>query len=342
MRAPCITPTSFRCTRSGEDDGVPYLVMDYVEGCDLSTELAERGPLELERSGLIVEQVASALDALHSIGVHHRDVKPANVIIGSDGVERCYLTDFGLSRNPSEDSRALTAAGLVVGTSHYVAPEQVLAADVDHRADVYSLGCVLYECLAGTPPFPRGRNDQVLHSHVQDPPPRADGAPPEQPPSTKWWPAPWPRIRRSYATCGALASALRAAIDARKLSPVAGASPDEPPAERSAFASRSPRATPGAMRSAWRTSSSSAVRRTARTAGRRPDLRRHARISRAAGGFDRGPRLTNGTFMNGRRIDEPELLSVGDRIEVGGTTLVVQVSVASGHGRRRAGDGRRR
>ena len=109
--------------------------------------------------------MASALDALHSIGVHHRDVKPANVIIGSDGVERCYLTDFGLSRNPSEDSRALTAAGLVVGTSHYVAPEQVLAADVDHRADVYSLGCVLYECLAGTPPFPRGRNDQVLHSH---------------------------------------------------------------------------------------------------------------------------------------------------------------------------------
>ena len=220
-----------------------------------------------------------------------------------------------------------------MGTSHYVAPEQVLAADVDHRADVYSLGCVLYECLAGTPPFPRGRNDQVLHSHAQDPPPRVTERRPELPTSID------EVVARAMAkrSGGALRhlwrarSALRAAIDARKLSPVAGASPDEPPAEpRSAFASRSPRATPGAMRSAWRTSSSSAVRRTARDGWPTTrDLPPACPISRAAGGFtieDLGS--TNGTFMNGRRIDEPELLSVGDRIEVGGTTLVVQVSVS--------------
>ena len=88
------------------------------------------------------------------------------------GELRLRLTDFGLSKQPSQDSSPLTSAGFFVGTCQYVAPEQILARTLDHRVDVYSLGCLLYECLAGEPPFKRPREEQVLYAHIQDPPPK--------------------------------------------------------------------------------------------------------------------------------------------------------------------------
>ena len=114
------------------------------------------------RASSIVEQVADALDAAHARGLVHRDVKPANVLIttGRRG-DHCYLADFGLTRHTGSQSR-LTATGQFVGTVEYVAPEQIQALGrIDHRVDTYSLGCVLYECLTGLPPF-RGETDYAV------------------------------------------------------------------------------------------------------------------------------------------------------------------------------------
>ena len=103
----------------------------------------------------MIAQVAGALDAAHARGLVHRDIKPGNVLVaGSEPDEHAYLTDFGLTRHVV-DSRAMTASGQFVGTLDYMAPEQVRGERVDARTDVYALGCVLYELLAGTVPFPR-------------------------------------------------------------------------------------------------------------------------------------------------------------------------------------------
>ena len=151
-------PNIVRVHEFGEStNGQAYMIMEYVEGRDLATEIAA-GQLSPERTIAILEKIASALDAVHETGLYHRDVKPANVLVADDeetGELRPRLTDFGLSKQPSQDSSPLTSAGFFVGTCQYVAPEQILAKDLDHRVDVYSLGCLLYECLAGEPPFKR-------------------------------------------------------------------------------------------------------------------------------------------------------------------------------------------
>src|SRR4051794_31251451 len=140
---------------AGEQDGVLYIAMQYVEGEDLKAVLVREGKLDARRTVGILGQVASALDAAHSTGLMHRDIKPGNVMIAAGQPEHAYLTDFGLSKNPSSDSIALTAQGEFVGTIDYTAPELVLGKQADSRLDVYSLGCLFYECLAGQPPFPR-------------------------------------------------------------------------------------------------------------------------------------------------------------------------------------------
>src|SRR4051812_194188 len=175
-------PNIVRVHDFGESNGQAFMVMEYVPGRDLTAELAG-GPLTPERTIQILEQVASALDAVHETGLYHRDVKPANVLVAEDeeGGLRCRLTDFGLSKQPDQDSSPLTSAGFFVGTCQYVAPEQILAKDLDHRVDVYSLGCLLYECLAGEPPFTRPREEHVLYAHIQDPPPQLTAVRPELP-----------------------------------------------------------------------------------------------------------------------------------------------------------------
>jgi YVTN family beta-propeller protein len=167
--------------QAGEEEGVLYLAMRYVEGTDLAKLLAEEGALEPARALEILSQVAEALDAAHEKGLVHRDVKPSNVLIASAaGREHCYLADFGLTKRTGSLS-GVSAAGEIVGTLEYVAPEQITGAELDERADVYSLGCVLYECLTGQSPFPRATDVALLWAHVHEEPTPPSKARPELP-----------------------------------------------------------------------------------------------------------------------------------------------------------------
>lgn len=155
---------------AGDAEGVLYIAMRYVEGPDLKA-LAQEG-LPPERALRIGAQVASALDAAHALGMVHRDVKPANVLVeaGAEGADHAYLADFGLTKHV-ESHTGLTGSGQFVGTIDYMAPEQIEGRQVDARADVYALGCVLFECLAGTPPFKRETDVAVIWAHMRDEPP---------------------------------------------------------------------------------------------------------------------------------------------------------------------------
>jgi len=153
---------------AGEHEGVLFLVMRYVDGHDLRTQISERGPLEPHRAATIAAQVASALDAAHARGLVHRDVKPANVLLSAG--DHPYLTDFGLTKRALPDADE-TKTGQLVGTLNYVAPEQVRGEKVDSRTDVYALGCVLFHALAGRVPFPMEGQEAKLWAHVSEPPP---------------------------------------------------------------------------------------------------------------------------------------------------------------------------
>jgi serine/threonine-protein kinase len=163
---------------AGETDGQLWIAMRYVQGTDLKTLLAHEGPLEPARAVELCSQVGQALDAAHAHGLVHRDVKPANVLVAQEGDnEHCYLADFGLARSPSEQQAAAPAHL----SGDYTAPEQIVAEPADPRADVHSLGCVLYECLAGQPPFKRPRPVATLFAHASEPPPSLHERRPELP-----------------------------------------------------------------------------------------------------------------------------------------------------------------
>jgi YVTN family beta-propeller protein len=156
---------------AGEAEGRLFIAMRYVEGTDLATVLALESPVAPERALAIIEQVADALDAAHQRGLVHRDVKPANILVTSEGGrEHCYLVDFGLSRQVAHDAGPADL-GHLSGTPDYVAPEQIEGGPLSSRADVYALGCVLYECLTGSAPFKRDSPLAVLWAHVADDPP---------------------------------------------------------------------------------------------------------------------------------------------------------------------------
>jgi eukaryotic-like serine/threonine-protein kinase len=135
---------------TGEDDGVAYIVMEFVEGQDLRRLLDRHGPLTTARAVSIARSVAAALDHAHRKGIVHRDVKPANVLIAWDG--RVKVTDFGIAKGSRDDSD-LTNTGSIVGTARYLAPEQVRGEPADARSDIYATGLVLYEMLTGKLPF---------------------------------------------------------------------------------------------------------------------------------------------------------------------------------------------
>jgi predicted Ser/Thr protein kinase len=331
-------PNIVRVHDFGESNGQAFMIMEYVPGRDLTAELAG-GPLTPERTIEILEQVASALDAVHETGLYHRDVKPANVLVAEDaegGGLRCRLTDFGLSKQPDQDSSPLTSAGFFVGTCQYVAPEQILAKDLDHRVDVYSLGCLLYECLAGEPPFSRPREEHVLYAHIQDPPPKLTAVRPELPEAID------AVIEKAlakdpdgrYPSCGELVDAAREALFPGGV-PAAAEASAEPAEAAPAGDCLRLRVTAGNADGAEiRVDDEFRIGRQEPgdgTLGQDAEIsRHHARIARAGGGFvieDLGSR--NGTLVNGRPITGPEILSPGDRIQVGATTIVVQVSVPS-------------
>ena len=159
---------------AGEEDGQLYLVMEYVEGSDLAELLARRGALPQKEAVALIAPIADALDEAHRLGLVHRDIKPGNILIRqTEGSAWPLLTDFGLTRHVSSGA-GLTDTGRWVGTVDYVAPEQVQGQEVDSRADVYSLGCVLFEALSGRVPFPADNDFAKLWSQVNDPAPRLD------------------------------------------------------------------------------------------------------------------------------------------------------------------------
>ena len=157
---------------AGEEDGRLYLLMRWVPGTDLQALIRRSGRLGHVHAATIVAQVAAGLDAAHAVGLVHRDVKPANVLLGGeDGSGHVYLSDFGLTLDPSADTR-VTDSGEWFGTVDFMAPEQFEGDRPGTRTDVYALGCVLYAALTGEPPFPRASVPGTILAHLNDPPPR--------------------------------------------------------------------------------------------------------------------------------------------------------------------------
>jgi serine/threonine protein kinase len=179
LEHPNITPVH----EYGERDGLAYLVMPYINGGTLRDELERTGPLPLEIVAKYLDQMADALDCAHDHGVIHRDIKPANILLTTDG--RLLLTDFGLVKIVAEGripQVRLTGPGAPVGTPDYMAPEQVIGEDVDSRADLYSLGVLLFQMVTGTTPFHGETPMQIATQHLQAPPPAPHIFRPDLPP----------------------------------------------------------------------------------------------------------------------------------------------------------------
>jgi len=162
-----------------------YIAMRYVSGSDLRTVLKSGNRISPGQALLLLGQAARALDAAHRRGLVHRDVKPANILIehgaDEDDPDHVYLADFGITKHVTSRS-GLTATGEFVGTIDYIAPEQIRDRTVDGRADVYSLGCVLYECLTGRVPFVKDLDAAVIWAHVEEMPTMPSAIRPELPP----------------------------------------------------------------------------------------------------------------------------------------------------------------
>jgi tetratricopeptide (TPR) repeat protein len=226
---------------AGEHEGQLFIGMRFVDGTDLKALIAWKGRLAPTRAAAIVAQVAAALDAAHERGLIHRDVKPANVLITSAGEQdHAYLTDFGLMKDTGSQS-GLTRSGAWVGTLDYVAPEQIQGEAIDARADVYSLGCVLYEALTGQLPYQKEGDVSKMWAHVSEPPPVISAVAPDLPPSLDAVIERAMAKERSerYPSAGDLGRAVLAAVEG-----VAAAEPERSVAQGAA-APKAPPAAPG-------------------------------------------------------------------------------------------------
>ena len=162
----------------GEVDGRPYLVMPFVGGQTLEERIAAGGPLPLHQAVRMTGQVASALDAIHAHGLVHRDVKSSNIMIDEEG--SASLTDFGLAKG--KDYSTLTKPGQIVGTLDYLAPERIRGHAADPKSDIYALGCVVFEAVAGTPPFAGASLLELGTQVLTDAPPDPCAGRPDAPP----------------------------------------------------------------------------------------------------------------------------------------------------------------
>lgn len=150
----------------GEASGHVYIATRFVQGTSLAERIGSQGALALSEVLQVADQLAQALGALHSRGLVHRDVKPANVLIDESGT--AALTDFGLARAVEET--VLTKPGMVVGTVDYLAPERIRGCPGAPASDIYAFGCLLYECISGVPPFAGRSLVETLLAHVNDEP----------------------------------------------------------------------------------------------------------------------------------------------------------------------------
>lgn len=200
---------------AGEAEGYLFIAMRLVEGSDLRRLLEREGPLAPERAVALIAQAASALDAAHAHGLVHRDVKPANLLLAG---EHLYLADFGVAKL-ALSSQELTRTGMFVGTLDYASPEQIRSEPLDGRADIYSLGCVLYHCLTGRVPYERRSEYGMMQAHLTEPPPRLSRSDRSGPDALD------PVIAtalakepdRRYPTAGSLAEAARTAASGNLL-----------------------------------------------------------------------------------------------------------------------------
>ncbi len=202
----------------GEIDGRLYLDMRLVEGSDLAAVL-RRGPMSPERAVDVVSQVADAIDAAHAEGLVHRDVKPSNVLLVGPPERAAeqgfaYLADFGIASEAGDST--VSRPGLALGTTAYMAPERISGDAYDRRIDVYSLACVLYECLTGERPFPAEELLAAVQAHLTTPPPRPSARRRELPAALDEVVVRGMAKRAGdrYATAGELGEAARAAIEA--------------------------------------------------------------------------------------------------------------------------------
>jgi non-specific serine/threonine protein kinase len=203
----------------GSHEDLLYIAMRYVAGADLRAVLKAKHVLAPEQALLLCGQAGRALDAAHKQGLVHRDVKPGNMLVehgaDEDDPDHVYLTDFGITKHAASRS-GLTATGEFMGTIDYIAPEQIQARPVDGRADIYSLGCVLYECLTGRVPFAKDVDAAVIWAHVEERPTAPSSVQPTLPPGIDQVIgqalAKDPADR--YSTCRELITATRAALGA--------------------------------------------------------------------------------------------------------------------------------
>jgi serine/threonine-protein kinase len=208
---------------AGSDGAELYIAMRYVDGCDLAALFDAEGKILPGRLIRIAEQAARALDAAHQEGVVHRDVKPQNILVESRGSgDHVFLTDFGLVKRLSARSSTTAASGLL-GSIHYMSPEQIRGESLDGRADVYALACVLYEALTGSPPFRRDSDIATLWAQVNEEPPSAVDQAPALPDAvdTVLWTG-MAKVREDrYLTATELVHALKGAFAATKPAPAA-------------------------------------------------------------------------------------------------------------------------
>jgi serine/threonine protein kinase len=247
MAAAIDHPNVIPIYEAAEVDGTFFIAMRYVDGVDLREILHTQGALDLDRALLVLGQVAGALDAAHAAGLVHRDVKPGNILVVR-GFDHCYLTDFGLTKAVSSDTN-FTATGQFVGTTDYVAPEQIEGKELDRRTDVYSLGCVFYECLTGEPPFRRETDMAVMWAHIQEPAPRLSAQRPDLPAHLDDVLATAMAKSKDdrYPSCSTFAAAARSALEmATGRSFAAYTAPDTPPTESLEPAPPAPPAAPAA------------------------------------------------------------------------------------------------
>jgi serine/threonine protein kinase len=158
----------------GEEGGLPYLVQRLIPGGSLADRIAVRGHLDLPYTVALLGAAADGIDALHAAGLVHRDIKPANILLDGDTP---YVSDFGLAKDSQASN--LTRPGQALGSLDYMSPEQIRGEDVSPATDIYALGCVMWECLTGAPPFGGRPSMRVLFAHLQEAPPDLSAVRPE-------------------------------------------------------------------------------------------------------------------------------------------------------------------
>lgn len=186
---------------TGDHEGLPYMAQQLIPAGTLQDKINREGELPLRQIVTLCLQVATGLDALHKEGIVHRDVKPANILL--DEEECAYVTDFGLAKD--RDASVLTEPGQTVGSVDYMAPEQIRGHEISPATDTYALGCVMCECLSGSPPFAPHEGMRLLWAHLQDEAPDPCATRADVPENVSW----------------AVATALSKQPDERPPSPVA-------------------------------------------------------------------------------------------------------------------------